>query len=60
MKVKEREYFPDGTPIDQWFYEHDLVKVGTLGKRYVLTEYGVLPNGEICTEKIQKIIDIAA
>ena len=37
----ERECFPDGTPIDDWFYQTDMPALDQLGKPYPLDEYGV-------------------
>lgn len=35
------ETFPDGTPIDGWFYDTKYLH-GEIGKQYVLTAYGIL------------------
>ena len=56
-KVRPTEYFPDGTPIDDWFYETRLPELSELGKPYVLTEYGIWDDGKIYTKEIQKVID---
>ena len=40
-EVRQTEYFPDGTPIDDWFYETKIPQLTELGKQYVLTEYGI-------------------
>ena len=56
--MKEREeYFPDGTRIDQWFYELRIPKLEELGKQYVLTEYGIFDDGRIYTKEIQSLIE---
>lgn len=63
MNTKENrkeEYFPDGTPIDLWFYDTEKPELSELGKQYVLTDYNILDDGKIYTKEIQKIIDLAA
>lgn len=32
-----KELFPDGTPIDDWFYDIHIPDLSELGKQYVLT-----------------------
>ena len=41
----EFETFPDGTPIDGWFYETKVPTLESLGKQYLLTAYGILDDG---------------
>lgn len=54
------DHFPDGTPIDQWFYDCQTTKKEDLGKLFPIDQYGVLTNSTIIqTEAIQKVIDIA-
>ncbi len=55
------EFFPDGvTPIDGWFYDLRVPELEELGKRYVLTDYGILDDGKLHTGEIQKLIDTAS
>ena len=54
------EYFPDGTEIDEWFYDIEIPGLEQLGRQYVLTEYGILDDGKIHTREIQELIDRAA
>lgn len=54
-----REYFPDNTPIDAWFYDTQIPELADLGKQYVLTQYGICDDGRIYTKEIQTLIDIA-
>ena len=55
------ELFPDGTPIPAWFNDTAKVNVETLGKKYVVTDYGVKKDSnQVQTEAIQKVIDQAA
>ncbi|MGN0160260.1 MAG: glycoside hydrolase family 28 protein [Lachnospiraceae bacterium] len=60
MTGDERKTFPDGTMVDEWFYNVEIPGLDMLGKQYVLTDYGVQDDGKIHTKEIQKIIDTAA
>lgn len=54
-------YFPDGTPISEWFSEVKKIKLNDFKNQYVLTDHGVLMDSNLVqTEAIQKIIDFAA
>ena len=56
----KKELWPDGTEISAWFSDTTRVDVNTLGKRYVITDYGVENDSTIVqTEKIQTVIDKA-
>jgi len=55
-----KEIFPDGTPIDEWFYDVRVPKLEELGKQYVLTKYNILDDGKVHTAEIQNLIDMAA
>jgi len=61
-KVKKAvETWPDGTVMDAWFMEKGRVDVNTLGRQYVLTDYGVLAGStEVQTQQIQTVIDRCA
>ncbi len=52
-----KEFFPDGTPIDPWFYETEMPHLEDLGTPYLLTDYGILDDGAVHTKKIQALID---
>lgn len=52
-----REYFPDNTLIDGWFYDIPETKLEVLGKQYKITDYGILDDGKIYTDKFQELID---
>lgn len=54
------ELFPDGTPIDPWFYDTRVPSLEELGRQYVLTQHHILDDGKIHTEEIQNLIDTAA
>lgn len=51
-----KEYFPDGTPIDEWFYETKIPELN-LKNQYVLTDYGIFPDEKLHTSQIQNLID---
>lgn len=55
-----KEFFPDGTPIDSWFYDTRIPALEELGKQYVLTQYNIFDDGKIYTKEIQDLIDRAA
>ena len=60
-KKVQPELWPDGTPIPAWFSNTSRVDVSTLGKKYVVTNYGVKNYSEqVQTEKLQAVIDLAA
>lgn len=54
------EYFPDGTQVDQWFFDTKVPALEELGTPYLLTKYGIMDDGKIHTQEIQKLIDTAA
>ncbi|MCI5505942.1 MAG: glycosyl hydrolase family 28 protein [Prevotella sp.] len=55
------EKWPDGSSISPWFQNVGKVDVATLGKRYVVTDYGVKKDSAIVqTQAIQAVIDRAA
>jgi len=49
--------WPDGTTIDAWFHDTTAVDIASLGKQYILTDYGILPSTEVQTLAIQSLID---
>lgn len=58
--MSKKEFFPDGTLIDDWFYDTKVPELEELGKQYVLTRYNILDDGRIYTKEIQALIDEAA
>ena len=54
-----REFFPDGTPVGEWFYDTNVPKLEELGQKYILTDYGIFDDGKIYTEQMQQLIDTA-
>ena len=54
------EHWPDGTVIDGWFQDRGKVDVKTLGRQYVITDYGVKRDSTIVqTEALQMLIENA-
>lgn len=59
--LKAEEKFPDGTPIPAWFRNTRATDISTLGKNYIITDYGVTNDSTVLqTAKIQAVIDLAA
>ena len=56
--MDKKETFPDGTPIDEWFYDIRIPKLKDLGKQYTIDE--CLADGKVHTKEIQDLIDTAA
>ena len=53
--------WPDGKPMDEWFSDTTKIDANTLGRHYIVTDYGVTTDSSIVqTERIQHVIDIAA
>lgn len=58
--MAKQDVWPDGTTMDQWFANREKVDVNTLGKRYVVTDYGVTNDSSIVqTAALQAVIDRA-
>lgn len=59
-RVVKQELWPNGEPIAAWFNDTTKIDVSTLGKRYVITDYGVRQGtDEIQTQAMQAVIDQA-
>ncbi len=58
--MQDKEFFPDGTIIDDWFYDTKVPTLDELGEQYVLTQHGIFDDGKIYTKEIQKLIDTAS
>ena len=58
--MAEREFFPDGTVIDDWFYDVRVPTLEEIGRAYVLTDYSIADDGRIYTKEIQALIDSVA
>lgn len=52
-----KEYFPDGTPISEWFYDIPKPRPEDFGKRYLITDYGIKSDGRVYTAEFQSLID---
>lgn len=60
-KQSDQQLWPDGTKMDAWFQDTQKVDPSTLGRQYVLTDYGVVAgNGQVQTAQIQAVIDRCA
>ena len=57
---KTQEFFPDGTPVDEWFYDTHVPSLRELGRQYVLTQHNILDDGKVHTAEIQHLIDTVA
>lgn len=60
IRVKKGDFFPDGTPISEWFYDVEIPELSTLGKQYILTQYQIYDDGKVHTKEIQALIDRAS
>ena len=55
------QLWPDGTVMDAWLANTQKVDVDQLGKKYVLTDYGVVAGSpQVQTQQIQAVIDRCA
>ena len=60
-KVETPEAWPNGEPMSAWFKDTTKVDVATLGRQYVLTDYGVRQGTtDVQTRQIQAVIDKCA
>ena len=60
-KTQVQELWPNGEPMAAWFTDTRKVDVETLGKKYILTDYGVRQGtADVQTREIQAVIDRAA
>ena len=52
------ERWPDGTAMDAWFKDTTKVDILTLGRQYVITDYGVKNDSTVIqTQRLQQLID---
>lgn len=56
----QKDLFPDGTEIPEWFRQTESVSLASLGKQYKLTDNGIFSDGRVHTAEIQALIDKAA
>ena len=62
LTASSADLWPDGTEVDRWFADSTPVNPDNLGKRYIVTDYGVVKDDStlIQTDALQKVIDLAA
>jgi polygalacturonase len=59
--LKAQDKFPDGTTIPKWFKENKPTDINKLGKKYIITDFGVKNDSAFLqTKQLQTIIDLAA
>ncbi|MGI6232775.1 MAG: glycoside hydrolase family 28 protein [Prevotella sp.] len=59
--AKKKTTWPDGTVMSEWFSDTTKIDVNSLGRQYVLTDYGVSTDStQIQTAAIQRVIDRCA
>ena len=59
--AKKKALWPDGTPMDPWFADTTQVDLNQLGRRYVVTDYGVSTDStQVQTQALQRVIDRCA
>lgn len=56
-RKSEKDFFPDGTEVPTWFRDTTHVDLSKLGKQYRITDYGVLMDGQVYTDRLQSLID---
>lgn len=56
-KKAKAEPWPDGTSIHAWFSDTTAVQADKLGEAYLITRYGIFPDGTIHTTQLQALID---
>ena len=60
-QTNNNQVFPDGTPIPAWFRDYHKIELKDLGKKYTITDFGVVNDSTIIqTQKIQNVINKAA
>lgn len=59
--AKEKETFPDGSPVEEWFKDTTITPATKLGKIYDIRDYGVTDDStKVQTKLIQAVINYAA
>lgn len=60
-KRQNADRWPDGSKMEQWFSDTTRVDFSSLGRRYCVTDYGVLADSNrVQTHELQAVIDRAA
>ena len=58
LNAAERQLWPDGTEIADWFSDTARVEMSGMGRRYVVTDYGVVSDTvRVQTRQLQAVID---
>ena len=52
-----QDFFPDHTPVSDWFYEIPEPKLEDLGTPYCITDYGIADDGNVHTGEFQDLIN---
>ena len=61
LQLFSQEKFPDGKMIRDWFYQNEKTDISIMGKKFLITDYGVVNDSTLLqTEKIQAVIDLAS
>ncbi|MDD3321222.1 MAG: glycosyl hydrolase family 28 protein [Paludibacter sp.] len=61
LELYAQDTFPDGSHIPAWFSQFKPTDISNLGKKYIITDYGVkIDSNTVQTKQIQSIIDNAA
>ncbi|MCR5724220.1 MAG: hypothetical protein K6G80_03945 [Treponema sp.] len=53
----QEDRFPDGTVIPGWFFDTSVPELSALGRQYLVTDYGILDDGNLHTKELQALID---
>lgn len=56
----EKDLFPDGSEVPEWFRDTTAVDLAKLGRQYRITDHGVMMDGRIYTKELQALIDRVA
>lgn len=61
LQLFSQEKFPDGKMIPDWFYQNEKTDISIMGKKFLITDYGVVNDSTLLqTERIQTVIDLAS
>lgn len=61
LSARQKMLWPDGSEMSAWFKDTTQVDVAALGKRYVVTDFGVKPDStQVQTRQLQTVIDRCA
>lgn len=61
LQENQKDFFPDGTKIPDWFLDTTKIKLNELGKQFVITRFGAVSDSTVLqTIAIQNTIDEAS